>query len=611
MALPRLGRFNKWLYPLFAAKKLASVTFLSSCHLRKHTQQLCSVFSSRLSARSFSILDVQSTFSDYEKERRTFNLTVPQQYNFTRDVIDVWASAEQCGKRDTSVPALWWIDDKGAELKFSFQQLSELSCKVANLLTGPCQLTHGDRLILILPRIPEWWMLNLACIRAGIVMSPGTTLLRAKDIQHRLTASGANCIISDGSTVEFVDEVYEDCPDLRCRIFVGDPADTRPGWLNFNDMLIKASDTFQTIETAAAGTMSLFFTSGTTGGPKMTEHSHSSYGLGHLMTARYFLQVGPTDVMWNLSDTGWAKSAWSSLFAPWMHGACVFVQHTPKFDPLDMLKVLSKYPISHLCTPPTATRLLVKERLSEFKFPHLRRTLCAGEPVNPELMDAWKAGTGLEIYEGYGQTETTLLCARYPCIEYRPGSMGKASPGIDLQVVNEDGVPVEPGTEGMLGVRYRPHRPIGLFARYLGDPERTESVFRGDFYLTGDRAHMDKDGYIFFVGRDDDVISSSGYRIGPFEVESALIEHPAVLESAVVSSPDPERGEVVKAFIILTPAYENSDAEKLIMELQEHVKKVTAPYKYPRKIEFTKELPKTISGKIRRVELREREWNKK
>ncbi|KAL8593286.1 hypothetical protein ACOMHN_009939 [Nucella lapillus] len=552
---------------------------------------------------------MSSTFSDYEHERRTFNITVPEKFNFALNVFDVWAAADQTGQRDSSNPALWWTDEKGNEEQFSFQTLSKLSCRVANVLTGPCQLTKGDRLIVILPRIPEWWQINLGCIRAGITVSPGTTLLRAKDIRYRLNAAKAKCIVADDSTVDFVNEVCDECPDLKHKIYVGPSSETRPGWHNFNDVVNKASESFQTADTAASETQSLFFTSGTTGSPKMTEHSHSSYGLGHLITARYLLMASPKDVVWNLSDTGWAKCAWGSFFAPWLHGATIFIQNSSKFDPDDTLRVLRQYPITTLCMPPTAARVLVKQGLADFKSDCLRHVSCAGEPVNPELMEEWRKQTGLDIHEGYGQTETTLLCARYPCIEYRPGSMGKAAPGVDLQIVDEKGVPVERGKEGMVGVRCRPQRPVGLFTHYVEDPERTQSVFQGDFYLTGDRGYMDEDGYFFFVGRDDDVIVSAGYRIGPFEVESALIEHPGVLEAAVVSSPDEKRGTVVKAFVTLTKAYQSSDREKLTAELQDHVKDETAPYKYPRKIEFVDELPKTISGKIRRVELREREWN--
>lgn len=558
--------------------------------------------------RKFHVLDVQTSFTDFEHERQTFVIPSPQRFNFARDIVDVWAAAERSGKRDGSLPALWWVDAQGRDHKFSFQALSELSRRVANVLTVPCGLSRGDKIIVILPRIPEWWHLNLACIRAGLILSPGTILLRAKDIFHRLKSSGAKCIVVDSHTVDFVDEVCRDCPELRCKVFVGSKRETSPGWLNFQEMVNKASDSFQTVDTMAAEPQSLFFTSGTTGAPKMTEHTHISQGLGHLNTARYMLMCGPSDLVWNVSDTGWAKSAYSSLYAPWLHGSCVIALGALKFDPVDTLKLLGRYPISHLCVPPTAMRVMVKEKLSDYKFLRLHHTVSAGEPVNPELVEEWKEGTGLDTYEAYGQTETTVLCVRPPCVEYKPGSMGKVAPGFDLQVVDEDAKPLPFGEEGHMAVRVKPNRPVGIFSRYVDDPDRMAAVFHGDFYLTGDRGYMDEEGYLWFVGRADDVIISAGYRIGPFEVESALLEHPAVLESAVVASPDKLRGQVVKAFVILTAQYQNADRQQLTKELQDHVKQVSAPYKYPRKIEFVMDLPKTISGKIRRVELREQEW---
>ncbi|KAL3877087.1 hypothetical protein ACJMK2_034842 [Sinanodonta woodiana] len=477
---------------------------------------------------------------NYETERKTFKLTAPEYYNFARDVVDKWAKKEKRGERGDN-PAFWWTNESGQEIKWTFQDLSEKSKIYAKVLTGPCKLKPGDKVIVILPRIPHWWLLNLAAIRAGIILSPGTTLLRPKDIKYRLDAAEARCIITDKSSADNVDQVADTCPSLVTKVLV----DTvkRAGWLSLADLSNACTSDFKCINSRASDPMTVFFTSGTTGSPKMTEHTHGSYGLGHLITARYFLNLGPSDVMWNLSDTGWAKSAWSSLFAPWINGACVFVQEAPRFDPTFTLKMLEQFPITHFCTAPTASRQLVKQRLGDCKFRKLKWTFCAGEPVNPELLDEWKEGTGLTMYEGYGQTETTFLCGTYPCIVQKPGSMGKPAPGYDLQIVDDDGNIIPNGKEGNIGIKCNPERPVGLFKRYINDEDRMKSVFRGDFYLTGDRAIKDDDGYIWFVGRADDVILSSGYRIGPFEVESALIEHPAVLESAAVSSPDKDRGE--------------------------------------------------------------------
>ncbi|KAG2455830.1 ACSM3 synthetase, partial [Polypterus senegalus] len=314
--------------------------------------------------------------------------------------------------------------------------------------------------------------------------------------------------------------------------------------------------------------------------------------------------------MWNTSDTGWAKSAWSSIFAPWIQGACVFVHQMPRFDSKTILETLSRFNITTFCSAPTAYRMLVQHDLNGYSFKSLKHCVSAGEPINPEVMACWKKKTGLDIYDGYGQTETVLICGTFKGMKIKPGSMGKPSPAYDVKIIDENGKPVPCEQEGDIAIRVKPTRPISLFSGYIDDPERALLCYRGDYYLTGDRGKMDKDGYIWFVGRSDDVILSSGYRIGPFEVENALIEHPSVAESAVVSSPDPVRGEVVKAYVVLTPEYKLHDPKLLTTELQNHVKKVTAPYKYPRKIEFVDQLPKTISGKIIRAKLRNKEWGK-
>ncbi|KAG9466560.1 hypothetical protein GDO78_016413 [Eleutherodactylus coqui] len=384
----------------------------------------------------------------------------------------------------------------------------------------------------------------------------------------------------------------------------------REGWLNFQALYTTANDKHTCIRTRSTDPMTIYFTSGTTGSPKMTEHNQCSYGLGLTVNGRYWLDLTPSDVFWNSTDTGWAKSAWSSVFAPWIQGSCVFAHYMPRFDPTVFLETLTNYPVTTFCAPPTAYRMLVLCNLANYKFKSLQHCVSAGEPMNPQVFEQWKASTGLDIYEGYGQTETVLICGTFKGMKIKPGSMGKASPAYDVQVIDADGNILPPDQEGDIGIRIAPQKPFSLFSHYTGDPVKTASTQRGDFYLTGDRAIKDKEGYFWFVGRSDDVILSSGYRIGPFEIESALMEHPAVIESAVVSSPDSVRGEVVKAFIVLSPEYTAHDPETLIKEIQEHVKKVTAPYKYPRKIEFVQQLPKTISGKIRRNELRNKEWGK-
>jgi acetyl-CoA synthetase/medium-chain acyl-CoA synthetase len=351
----------------------------------------------------------------------------------------------------------------------------------------------------------------------------------------------------------------------------------------------------------------LYFTSGTAGPPKMVLHTQASYGLAHRRTGELWLDLKPGEVCWNLSDTGWAKAAWSCFFGPWHMGACVFVfDSRGRFMPHTTLDVLGQFPITTWCAPPTALRVVVRQELSRLRFPNLRHCVSAGEPLNPEVISAWNSATGLTIHEGYGQTESIVTIGNFRCLgaKVRPGSMGRPTPGFVIGLLDADQreVPAGSDMEGELALRVNPTRPLGLFREYWRTPEENRARFRGDWYLTGDMARRDAEGYYWFVGRADDVIKSSGYRIGPFEVESALIEHPAVLEAAVVGKPDPTRNQLVKAFVVLRAGFTSSEA--LVLELQHHCKATTAPYKYPREIEFVDELPKTISGKIRRLELR-------
>lgn len=539
-----------------------------------------------------------ANMKDYAQTYANFRLDVPEKFNWAGDIFDKW------GENPDKL-ALWVVDDYGKEEKFTFAELTKLSKKLANVFRAN-GLQAGDKAIVILGRNPAWWITMLACLRSGVIISPGTSQLTSKDIQYRLDASRAKAIITDEQNAAKVDAVADKCPSLTTKIVLGQ----RDGWLSFDEELEKASDVFETADTRSDDNAILYFTSGTTGMPKMTVHTQASYGLGHMITGKFWLDLTPDDIHWNLSDTGWAKAAWSSFFGPWNCGAAVFAHNsTGKFDGKQILEMLDKYPVTTLCGPPTAYRVFVQEDLSKYKFKTLRHCVAAGEPLNPEVIEVWKKATGSTIYDGYGQTETVLLVGNFPCNEVRPGSMGKMSPGFYIGIVDEEGNELPPGKEGDIAVRIKPNRPVGLFKEYYEEPERTAATIRGDWYITGDRGIKDEDDYIWFVGRADDVILTSGYRIGPFEVESALIEHPAVMESAVVASPDEVRGEIVKAFVILAPGYSPSD--ELVKELQEFVKNITAPYKYPREIEFVDSLPKTISGKIRRVELRELEKQRK
>uniref|UniRef100_A0A8V0Z5J9 medium-chain acyl-CoA ligase n=1 Tax=Gallus gallus TaxID=9031 RepID=A0A8V0Z5J9_CHICK len=533
----------------------------------RRSRQLCSQSSS-----------ARTSFS-YELIKQQYRPEVPEYFNFASDVLDRWAKVEKEGKK-TKNPALWWVDGDGEEVKWSFEELGVLSRKAANVLSGACSLQCGDRVLLLLPRIPEWWLLNVACMRTGTVPIPGTQQLTAKDILYRLQKSKAKGVITNDSVASTVESVEADCQSLKFKLLVSEGH--REGWLSFKDLLKTAPSDHRCVTTKSQHPVAIYFTSGTTGAPKMTEHSHCSYGIGLTVSGRYWLNLTSSDIYWNTSDTGWAKAAWS-IFSAWSQGACVFVHKMPQFSPPAVFESLSRYPITVFCSAPTAYRMLVQHQLPSCTFNSLRHCVSAGEPINPEVMAKWKAWTGLDIHECYGQTET---------------------------IIDENGNILPPGKEGEIAIKVKPTRPLFLFTCYTDDPEKTKATVRGDFYVTGDRGLMDEDGYFWFVGRADDVINSAGYRIGPFEVESALIEHPAVLESAVVSSPDPIRGEVVKAFVVLTPNYVSHDPEKMMKDLQDHVKKATAPYKYPRKMEFVRELPKTISGKIRRNELRQKEWRR-
>ena len=524
------------------------------------------------------------------------SLEVPEHYNFAADCID--RIADEAPDRT----ALLWTDAAGERRReISFAELAGLSRRLAGALTD-LGFAAGDRVKLVIGREPSWWICALAMMRAGIVWVPGTTLLTPKDYDMRLERAGISGVIADPPNAAKVDEVRARHPGLRaCILSEGQ----RDGWLPLEDLLAHAP------MDGAAATRSddacvLYFTSGTTGYPKMVVHTHASYPIGHRMTGAWWLGTQPGELHWNLSDTGWAKAAWASLFGPWSRGAGVFVQEaTPRFDAAATLDTLRRFPIDSFCGPPTAFRQMVAlESLAADPPRQLRRVQAAGEPLNPEIWHAWKRATGIEIHEGYGQTETTLLACSHPSFEVRPGSMGRAAPGVELAILGEDLEPAPDGAEGEIAVRVRPERPVGLFREYESNPEENAAKFRGDWYLTGDRGMRDADGYFWFIGRSDDVILSAGYRIGPFEVESALIEHPAVLEAAAVGVPDPERYQIVKAFVILQSGVEPGD--ELVATLQDHVKTTTAPYKYPRQIEFVSELPKTISGKIRRVELRER-----
>jgi len=547
--------------------------------------------------------------TDYEAECRNFQLDVPEYFNFAADVIDKQA-------QNPNKEAMLWIGPNGEERHITFAHFSDSSSRAANAFSA-LGIAKGDPVLVMLPRIPEWWETILGLMRLGAIPIPCTTLLTTKDIQIRSEVAEARAFITDQEGAHKFDQVRDQCPTITQTVLIaGGGSDTvfRENWTDYYTITVQASPTFTGPKTRSDDPCLVYFTSGTVGYPKMVLHTHASYPIGHTITARYWLDLHEDDLFWNLSETGWAKFSWSNLFGPWLMGAVMFIQDARgKFSPIETLEMLHNYPITTLCAPPTAYRMLVLDEPITYLKSHrpraLRHCVGAGEPLNPEVIKVWEETTTLTIRDGYGQTETVLLCGNFPPLAVKPGSMGKPSPGFDVSVIDHDGNELPANKEGDIAVRVKPTRPAWIFKEYWRDPDATANCIREDWYITGDRAYKDEDGYFWFVGRADDVIISAGYRIGPFEVESALKEHPAVAESAVVASPDQMRGEVVKAFVILAPGYTPSD--ELVTDLQEYVKKVTAPYKYPREIEFVESLPKTISGKIRRVELREMERQKK
>jgi acetyl-CoA synthetase/medium-chain acyl-CoA synthetase len=517
-----------------------------------------------------------------------FRWTVPEEFNFGA-MIDAWAT-------DRSRVALYWENEAGQTARLTFWDVKQATNRMMNALAG-LGIARGDPVIVMLPRVPAWQVAVVGALKLGAVVIPSTTTLRAKDVGFRARHSGARAIVTTIEQVPEVERALGDGPEIPVRMALGGaPA----GWHDLDAVLARASSGGIPARTRSDEPALCFYTSGTTKDPKAVLHAHR-YPFSHRYTGEYWLDLQRTDLHWTTSDTGWAKAAYGVLFGPWMNGVPVFM-FDGRFDAERELDLLARYEVSVFCAPPTEYRLLVKQDLSRRRFPRLRHCTGAGEPLNPEVIHAWHDALGLLVHDGYGQTETTLLSANIPGLPIRPGSMGKPFPGHDVRVIGPDGEELGPDEVGELALR---GTPPSLFLEYWKNPEETRACRRGDWYLTGDRARRDADGYLWFVGRADDVIISAGYRIGPFEVESALLEHPAVVESAVVASPDPVRGEIVKAFVVVRPGHATGDA--LVRELQEHVKRVTAPYKYPRAIEFVDALPKTVSGKIRRVELRERE----
>jgi len=524
-------------------------------------------------------------------------LPTPEFYNFGFDLID-----KRAAERDKT--AFIYVDaDTGVEETHRFSDLSKASNRFANALRE-LGAQKGDFAFMMIPRISAWYEAMIGCIKLGVIAMPGTNLLQPKDIEYRINKAQARLAIVTADHAEKIEAIRDKCPSLETIILIGA---ARDGWIHYEAACAAASDALDPADVEATRSdevMLAYFTSGTTAFPKMVPRNHD-YAIGHALTAKYWQDLGEDDVHWTLSDTGWAKAAWGKLFGQWQMGAAILLYNPgPGFDADAHLKLFARYGVTTFCAPPTIFRAFAQMDLSPYDLSSIRHTVSAGEPLNPEAIRAWKDATGTTVHDGYGQTETINIVANVPGQEVRPGSMGKPLPGFDIDIIDDGGNRLGNDEVGHIAIRTEGGtRPPGLFSGYYEDDEANTKCFRNGWYYTGDTATKDADGYIWFVGRADDLISSAGYRISPFEVESALVEHEAVAESAVVGKKDDMRGEIVKAYVILADGFQGGEAME--KELQDFVKATTAPYKYPREITFMEELPKTISGKIRRVELRE------
>lgn len=544
----------------------------------------------------------KTRFESYDDFMENFHVKVPENFNFGYDVVDEWARIAP------DKPALLWTNDKGETIQFTFADIKRESDKTASFLQN-LGIGKGDMVMLILKRHYQFWFAITALHKLGATVIPATHLLTKKDVVYRCRMAGIKAIIAAGdkTVTDHIDEAMPECPTVKALISTGPVVPE--GWLDFNSGIASAAPFKRPEHPNSNDDISLlYFTSGTTGEPKMVAHDFT-YPLGHIITASYWHNLNEDSLHLTLADTGWGKAVWGKLYGQWIAGANVFVYDFEKFEPVDVLHMIQRHGITSFCAPPTVFRFLIREDLSKFDLSTLKYCTIAGEALNPSVYEEWLRLTGIKLMEGFGQTETTLTVATYPWIEPKPGSMGKKGPEYDIDLITPDGRRAEDGEHGEIIIRTDGHRPVGLFKEYLHDPELTYEAYHDNIYHTGDVAWRDEDGYYWFVGRKDDVIKSSGYRIGPFEVESALMTHPAVVECAITGVPDEIRGQVVKATIVLAADYRKraeEDEAALVKEIQNHVKRTTAPYKYPRIIEFVEELPKTISGKIRRVEIRNR-----
>ncbi len=539
----------------------------------------------------------------YEEMQQRLKLRIPEKFNFAFDIVDEYARL--CPEKR----ALVWCNDKGEEKQFSFGEISRLSKKLAASLYK-MGIRKGDFVMLIMKRRAEYWITYPALHRLGAVAIPATHMLTKKDVVYRNNAAGVKMIIAaqDENILEHVDAAMADSPTLEHRVLLGG---AREGWESFDELLSEGDEGFvPPVRAGGDDPMLMFFTSGTTGMPKMVLHDFN-YPLGHIITAVYWHKVLDDGLHISVADTGWAKCGWGKCYGQWIAGSAQFVyDYDGKFNPMNLITAVSRHGVNTFCAPPTIYRSLVKQDLSEIDFSSFTHFTTAGEPLNPEVFRRWREISGHRIFEAFGQSEGTPILGTYYFMEPKEGSTGKPNPLLNVDLVDEQGNSIGTGEEGLIVLRVGDGKPAGLFCGYYKDPEKTAEVWKNGLYYTGDVAWRDEEGFYYFIGRSDDVIKSSGYRIGPFEVESALMEHPAVLECAVtgVLDIDGDRGQLVKATVALVKGWEPTD--ELKKELQNHVKRITAPYKYPRIIEFVEEIDKTISGKMKRKAIRERDEKK-
>ncbi|MBR2636053.1 MAG: AMP-binding protein [Oscillospiraceae bacterium] len=541
-------------------------------------------------------------FDSYEDFKKNYRCEVPETFNFGFDIVDEWA------KQEPDKMALVWCNDHGEEKRFTFTDISRLSNRAANFFKAH-GVKKGTVVMLVLRRRWEYWVCATALHKLGATLIPGSLQLTKKDLVYRANAAKIHMIVcvDDDFVIRQVEEAMPEAPTLQHRALV---ASKKEGWIDFSAELMQYPEEFArpTGEEAHSinDIMLVYFTSGTTGMPKMVRHNFA-HPLGHIVTAKYWHRVQENKLHMSVSDSGWAKFGWGKIYGQWICGATIFCYDMDKFVPLNLLKKLEQYKVTTFCAPPTMFRFMLQEDVTKFDLSSIQHCCIAGEPLNPEVFKQWENLTGLKLYEGFGQSESSVFVGNFaPWVEPKPGSMGKPAPLYDVDLRNANGQSCEDGEEGEICIRIKGGQwPTGLFTGYYLNDELTQEALGGEWYNTKDVAWRDSKGYFWFVGRNDDVIKCSGYRIGPFEVESALTEHPAVVECAVTAAPDPIRGQVVKATIVLAKGY--SPSPELTKELQTYVKKVTAPYKYPRIVEYVDELPKTLGGKIKRAEIRHKD----